>query len=543
MGTVAVKRARILVPLLASIVVAGCGYFNSLYNARLRFQAAEEADREGNRSTAMSAYAESIDRAFVSYDKYPTSRWADDALLLIARARFARGETREAAAALERLLGESVDPEIRTQAQAYLGAARVKLALPDAVPPLDSAVANTRAGTRFGSFSRLWRARARFAAGDAAGGWQDLDEAEAGDAQQSAEARVEALARALSMRDSAQWLRTMPVLITDGTPPRWNDSVRTLIERSAKTWTPGFVSAALPADVGGKLVEPQRLRLQKLRAELVAAAGDTTAALDAALDVATASTSDVSAEARVLAARWILASADSTDALARARAVLLPAFAWPEALQLIHGLRAVEVLLARAADDPAALFVAGEYLRDDLRAPGMARNVFLSHATQGDVWSGKSLLAALHLSADEAGRAEVRRLIDSAQENVYLQVARGGGNAVAFEEAESRLLRESSALRAEAIALGISGDLSVGRAVAVRDSIRLTLLRDSLMTRCAVLVDSVAVKGVRADSTRAACLRNDTARVNIVLRMDTTLLRPKRDSIPGSVRPDTTLLR
>ncbi|HEX6694191.1 MAG TPA: hypothetical protein VF035_05840 [Longimicrobiales bacterium] len=537
------RRARLLAPLLASIVVAGCGYFNSLYNARLRFQAAEEAERQGNRSTAMTAYAESIDRAFVSYDKYPDSRWADDALLLIARARFARGETREAAAALERLLGESSDPEIRTQAFAYLGAARVKLGLSEAVPPLDSAVASTRAGSRFGSFSRLWRARARFAAGDASGGWQDLDEAEAGDAQLSAEARVEALARALSMRDSLQWLRTMPVLITDGTPPRWNDSVRALIERSAATWSPGFVSASLPADVGENLLEPQRQRLRKLRSELIAAAGDTAAAIEAALDVATASSSDVSAETRVLAARWMLASADSTDAVARARAVLLPAFSWAEALQLIHGLRTVDVLLSRAAEDPAALFVAAEYLRDDLRAPGIARNVFLRHAAQGNTWSGKSLLAALHLSVDEEQRAEVRRLLDGAEANVYVQIARGGGDAAAFEAAESLLLRESSALRAEAVALGVSGDLSVGRAVAVRDSIRLTLLRDSLMTRCAVLVDNVAAKGVRADSTRAACLRNDTARVNIVLRMDTMLLKPNRDSIPAAARPDTTLLR
>ena len=96
MGAVSVRPvARLLAPLVAALVVAGCGYFNSLYNARQRFQAAEEAEGQGNRATAMTAYSEAIDRAFVSYDKYPNSRWADDALLLIARARFARGETRE----------------------------------------------------------------------------------------------------------------------------------------------------------------------------------------------------------------------------------------------------------------------------------------------------------------------------------------------------------------------------------------------------------------------------------------------------------------
>ena len=65
--------------------------------------------------------------------------------------------------------------------------------------------------------------------------------------------------------------------------------------------------------------------------------------------------------------------------------------------------------------------------------------------------------------------------------------------------------------------MGVSNDLSVGRAVAVRDSIRLVQMRDSLVTACTALIDSAAIQGIRADSTRVACMRSDTARVRAVL--------------------------
>jgi hypothetical protein len=365
---------------------------------------------------------------------------------------------------------------------------------------------------------------------------------------QAAEARVESLTRAIAIGDSVRWIGTLPTLMDEGTPLRWNDTVRTLIAASARRWGPGFVSAAIPADAGERIAETQRLRLRMLRAELLAAAGDTAAAIDAALDIAALSASETSSQARVSVARWLLASMQDPEQLQRVRSVLLPAFSWPDALQLIQKLRAVDVLLGRSAEDPVALFVAAEMARDELNAPGLARALFVRHgaAAQPDTWSGKSLLAAMQLSTTDVQRAEVERHLDAAGGSVYVQAVRGSADSTAFQLAETALQREATILRAEATALGISGDLSVGRAVAVRDSIRLALMRDSLMTKCASFISTSALKGIRADSTRAACLRDDTARVNIVMRMDTLLLRPKRDSLPGSAppaRPDTTLTR
>src|SRR3954468_9556148 len=130
-----------------TISAAGCGYFNALYNAEQKFADAERAEAASSRSLAISAYDAAIERAAVSYRKYPKSRWADDALLLIARARFGQAtnslnpsQDAQAEAAAERLLTQTSDRSIRTQAYAYLGAARTRLRHGDALSPLDSAV-------------------------------------------------------------------------------------------------------------------------------------------------------------------------------------------------------------------------------------------------------------------------------------------------------------------------------------------------------------------------------------------------------------------
>src|SRR5690606_2069703 len=83
-------RARALrqLALSALLLVGGCGYFNSLYNANRRFADAERAAQNGDRARANREYLEAIERAAVSYRRYPDGRWADDALLLIGRARF-----------------------------------------------------------------------------------------------------------------------------------------------------------------------------------------------------------------------------------------------------------------------------------------------------------------------------------------------------------------------------------------------------------------------------------------------------------------------
>ena len=81
-------RRRVGWPLALAFVVSNCGYFNSLYNARRDFADAERAAANGQRSQAQQGYTGAIEKAAKSYRKYPRGRWSDDALYLIARARF-----------------------------------------------------------------------------------------------------------------------------------------------------------------------------------------------------------------------------------------------------------------------------------------------------------------------------------------------------------------------------------------------------------------------------------------------------------------------
>ena len=60
---------------------------------------------------------------------------------------------------------------------------------------------------------------------------------------------------------------------------------------------------------------------------------------------------------------------------------------------------------------------------------------------------------------------------------------------------------------------------------------------------CGVMLDSLGVRGIRADSMRAACLRGDRTRVSALIRIDTLLLRDttkaRLDSLNRTVRRDT----
>ena len=94
------RRAPKLLLLLAVVSLAGCAYFNALYNARRLYREGEAAANRGDLSAAETAHRESLDKAARSLERDAAGRWSDDALLLIARNQFALGDCRAAGAAL-----------------------------------------------------------------------------------------------------------------------------------------------------------------------------------------------------------------------------------------------------------------------------------------------------------------------------------------------------------------------------------------------------------------------------------------------------------
>lgn len=117
------RRFRIAIAIVA-LSLTGCAYFNTLYNARQKFHEAEKATmareaqqaRQSNVSSTGATLATTsqrnpqekdyeavIEKCRTVMARYPTSRYVDDAMLLIARSLYRLERYDEAVAALDSL--------------------------------------------------------------------------------------------------------------------------------------------------------------------------------------------------------------------------------------------------------------------------------------------------------------------------------------------------------------------------------------------------------------------------------------------------------
>lgn len=538
-------RRATLAALSATLALAGCGYFNAMYNAQRRFAEAESAAARGQAESARRAYLEAIEGAASSYRGHPEGRWADDALLLIAHARFRLGEHEAARAAARAAVAAADDDETAAAARVLAGAAEYRLGRIDAaLAVLDSVVAV--GGGRGATEALLWRARARFESGDE-GAWDDLDAAGAADGTLAAEVALEAATRAFRADDAERFTHAARRLVDSSDGARFADSLQVLLESSDPALAHDAVANAERSPWPSLAREP----LELSRARFLAGSGDTTGAVAAALRLASRATAANAAAARVLAATLDLQRASSVEDLERARATLLPAVADDRARSLLRTLRVTEVLLDRAAQgQPLALFAAAEFARDELHARPLAIELFLAYAdvAADAVWAPKALLAAAAIAPDGEDRAGIAERFAAQPANAYVRAVFHDDEPASFEAAEERLARSLAALRFDAFREADQRDVRVGTAVARLDSLKARVLADSLRLVCGTLLDSLALAGVRADSVRSACLRGDTARVGLVLRMDTLLLRDTvRDTMRARIRrragQDTSFLR
>ncbi|CAN5805178.1 hypothetical protein BH23GEM9_BH23GEM9_24940 [soil metagenome] len=539
-------RRPLILLLVVTLGIAGCGYFNSFYNANRRYADALRADARGDLVTARAAYRESIDKAAVSFRSHPDGRWSDDALLLIGRARFALREDADAAAAMRHVLARNTAASHHDVAAAYLGAALVRLdSVNAALPFLDQAVDLLRADTDIAAFARLWRGRAAFRDGRPADGWIDLDLAAAHN-HTAVDAALEAANRAVALRDSLRLHDALARLALRRDAQRVVTPVEQLIWDGAMQWDAvTLLAASVPLE---RAVWPADAvdRIAIVRARIAAEAGQTALAVQIATRVAESTRGGAGSRARHMAARWRLASLSEPQELDDIHALLLPAFDEPQALALLRAVRAAQLLVARGSNAASSLslFAAGELTRDELTAPLLARRLFLDFAAlaPGEPWAGKAVLAAHDAAPDSQTVAWVERLRD----NPYIVAAATGVGSEAFVQAEQRLARGLTGLRADAFAEVVLRDVALGRAVGALDSTRAAARADTIRIACGTLIDSLAIRGVRADSTRSACLRGDSARVAFVLEADTTALLTGRNPpaagtplLPVQVRPDT----
>lgn len=526
------SRAGRLLLLLLLLALPGCAYFNSFYNAQRSFAEAERAAQRGESVNAERAYLAAIEKAAISYRRHPDSRWADDALLLVARSRFAVGQHAAARAALGRVREQTRDPKLRAFAGLYLGAALTALGQPDsALAPLAEGL-GTELDDRHRAFGLLWRGRARLDAGQPEG-LVDLETAAERMDDTGREAALELGTRALRQADTARFHRALARLLDNRAAQLRADSVLRLVDAAERRFgAPALLEAfgAAPAEHW----EPEpRGRVGIRRARLTAAAGDTALAVRQLGHAVQHLTGPTGGEGRLVAARWQLTHVEEPGELGQVRSLLLPGAAHPQVADAIRRLRIVDALLDRGrAGEGAGLFAAAEFARDTLGAPHLARTLFLAYADAeaGSVWAPKALLAALPLAAD-AERERIRERVRRAPDNPYVAAVDGRSDPAAFQAAEAGLASAIAAVRAAAVAEVLAGDTRAAEAVQARDSSRLAARTEAVLLRCGAMIDSLAVAGIRADSVRAACLRSDSTAVARYLAIDTLQLRlPQPDS-------------
>jgi len=522
-----VSRGRLLALALLVSTLGACAYFNALYNARQLYADARRAAERGDLSTAERDHRESLDKAARSFRHDPDGRWADDALLLVGQNHFALGDCTSARAALQRVIDSSPDAELVGRASAYLGAVHVCLEEPAAaLPHLDLAIDRIEAGSASAAFARLWRARALFALDSSAAAWSDLAIAVEREDAVGREASLEQVSMALADDRSDMAVAGIARLLADSEGDLYADSIVDLADASAERWGGAVARQALADAARAPWPGEARDRLVVVRASHAAAAGDTATALEELSSAASRLALGPATEARLRTAALQLASAEGAADLEAVRSTLLPALTHPRARETVQSVALVGALLERARlGQPLGFFAAAEVARDRLGADGLAIRLFQSYAEVAGEgpWATKARLAALALGPDAQLATELRNRIAGAGD-VYA-AASGGAAAEGFEDAERRLEASLSALVQEAQAAVQDQDVAVGRAIAEFDSIAAAAQADSVRLACGTMLDSLGIGGIRRDSVRAACLREQVALVDSYLLVDTLLLR------------------
>lgn len=464
------------VALALALAIAGCAYFNALYNANRLFDRGRKEIRAGNESSGRTALAEAIRKAERALENHPESRWADDALLLIVRARLLRGEYAGAAEAANRLEGMAESDAGRRRAAALRGQALVALGEPERADSLLSFALDGPLDERDRATSLAARAEARRRLGRRAEADADY---------------VEALR--LEPEDPNRRLARFHLLLEAGRPAEATAEFHRLIGRSqAPTVEEDIVAAAdsfarrapeaaaraLAPAAASELRSGARARLIVLRGRLVQEAGDPDSArADYRRAIEIASGTGGAVAAYLALARLEAARGDSIADLTRVRDLLARATSVGAGREVVEARRLSSIVdrtlrLAEAGD--VAWLAAAEMARDSLGAPYLARAFFLRFAEElpDAVWTPKAILAALavgpyHYGAppgpgDEALR---RRLHDEYAENPYVAaVGEASGDGAAFAAAE-RMLQQR--MRVLLTRLGVA---TGARAPAVSDT-------------------------------------------------------------------------
>jgi len=105
------------------VALVGCAYFNTFYNAEMFYREGMRLKAQGQTGAALPKFDKAIEKSALVINRWPKSRWVDDALFLIGRSYYEKGDYARAASYFERLgLAFSQSPHL-PEAELYRGLA------------------------------------------------------------------------------------------------------------------------------------------------------------------------------------------------------------------------------------------------------------------------------------------------------------------------------------------------------------------------------------------------------------------------------------
>ncbi len=147
-GRIIILISRVALPIrswrialvVSTVLIAGCAYFNTFYNAKTYYEAGVKALDTGVAAgsdnipkPASDAFGKAIEKSLKVIDIYPESKYIDDAFFIIGRSHFHRREFGMAERYLRQLFQEYPWSPFNDQALIWLAKVHVQLGLYEAV--------------------------------------------------------------------------------------------------------------------------------------------------------------------------------------------------------------------------------------------------------------------------------------------------------------------------------------------------------------------------------------------------------------------------
>lgn len=403
------RAAQRLTLVLASwLVGSGCVYYNGIYNAQAEARLADAKLRRDDDGEATTRFQRSAAIAETVLVRHPKSKWRNRALYIAARSGAMAAQCERAVPRLQQLLaGTTLTAEERDRSRLALAACEVRGGRStDARPRLDSMFQSS--DRELARQSRIWAARAALSMGDRDAVPAYLGNLDAGVLQ------WELISASVSAREYA---RVELLLVQRARLGDYREDVsRALRDLLSDGRVDGAERVVAQYDAA-RVRDDSRARMHYALGDMHARAGRDSLArrhLYAARTLSqrdTVTAHDANARLALLDLTRVASVRELDTLIARQDSVV---WRTSYARQVAERVLLFRLLAARGDAESASLYLAAEIARDSLRAPNLARALFLRVARE----AGASPLvpsawyAAALLEPDSAASWQRRVLAD-----------------------------------------------------------------------------------------------------------------------------------